>query len=382
MRPDDLRPEDLQTPTLLIHLDRVRHNLASMRRWLGGAMDRWRPHVKTCKVPEVLSLLLDAGVRRFKCATTREAAVLLQTATDARCGPIDVLLAMSSHGANLERARALAATHDTHRLAMLTEEPQHAAALHARRLGAFVDLDPGYHRTGIPLLERDRIAAVVRAAGPAMRGLHCYDGHLHDGTMAEREAQAHAIYRDFAALARALDVRGELVTSGTPTFPAALAFADFAAFEHTISPGTVVYWDARSAQLGIEGFRCAVEVQARVISRPTAERFTVDAGSKALDAAAGDPCAELVGEWTATALTPSEEHLPLRSAPGSTPPLGTLVRLVPRHVCPTVNLADDAVLLDEGRVVAIVPIRARGHETVPSTTPASSRQARQQVERP
>ncbi|HEU4418726.1 MAG TPA: alanine racemase, partial [Planctomycetota bacterium] len=97
-----MRLQDLQTPTLLIHLDRVRHNLAAMQRWLGGAMDRWRPHVKTCKVPEVLALLLKAGVRRFKCATTREADVLLQTATHARCGPIDVLLVMSTHGANLE----------------------------------------------------------------------------------------------------------------------------------------------------------------------------------------------------------------------------------------------------------------------------------------
>jgi D-serine deaminase-like pyridoxal phosphate-dependent protein len=356
--------QDLQTPTLLIHLDRVRHNLAAMQRWLGGAMDRWRPHVKTCKVPEVLALLLQGGVRRFKCATTREADVLLQAATDARCGPIDVLLAMSTHGANLERATALAATHRAHRLSMLSEEPSHAAALHELGLGVFVDLDPGYHRTGIPLPERERIAAVARAAGPGLRGLHCYEGHLHDGTMAEREARAHAIYRDFAVLARALVKRGELCTSGTPTFPAALAFSDFQAFDHTVGAGTVVYWDARSAQLGIEGFRCAVEVQARVISRPTAERFTVDAGSKALDAAAGNPCAELAGEWTGTALTPSEEHLPLRCAPGAAPPAGTLVRLVPRHVCPTVNLADEAVLLDEGRIVAIVPIRARGHETV------------------
>jgi D-serine deaminase-like pyridoxal phosphate-dependent protein len=367
-----MRLQDLQTPTLLIHLDRVRHNLAAMQRWLGGAMDRWRPHVKTCKVPEVLSLLLQAGVRRFKCATTREADVLLESATHARCGPIDVLLAMSTHGANLERATALAAAHHAHRLSLLTEEPLHAAALHSRRLGAFVDLDPGYHRTGIPLAERERIAAVVRAAGPSMRGLHCYDGHLHDGTMAERQTLAHSIYRDLTALARDLDVRSELVTSGTPTFPAALAFRDFDAFDHTISPGTVVYWDARSAQLGIEGFRCAVEVQARVISRPTAERYTVDAGSKALDAAAGNPCAELACEWTGTAQTPSEEHLPLRCASGAAPPLGTLVRLVPRHVCPTVNLADEAVLLDEGRIVGIVPIRARGHETVAGPSPRAA----------
>lgn len=367
-----MRPEDLQTPTLLIHLDRVRHNLATMGRYLGGRMERWRPHVKTCKVPEVLALLLQHGVRRFKCATTREAEVLLTTARTAAAGAgIDVLFAMAQHGPNLARATALANAEPQHRFALLTEAPEHAAELRARGLGAFVDLDPGYHHTGIPLAEFDRIAAVAQAAGPALRGLHCYDGHLHSGSLAARTAAAHTIYAEFVALARRLGVRGELITSGTPTFPAALGFADFADFEHTVSPGTVVYWDARSDQLGIDGFQCAVEVQTRVISCPTSGRFTLDAGSKALDAAAGDPCAELRGTCQATALTPSEEHLPMRTTAGNSPALGTVLRLVPRHVCPTVNLADDAVLLDGGRVVAIVPVRARGHETLPAVATAA-----------
>lgn len=361
-----MRLDDLQTPTLLIHLDRVRHNLATMARWLDGRIARWRPHVKTCKVPEVLALLLDSGVRKFKCATTREAEVLAGVAAARDGAPIDVLLAMAMHGPNLDRAEALAAAHPRHRFAVLTEEPGHAAGLRERGLRGFVDLDPGFHRTGIPLAEADRIDAVVAAAGDGFAGLHCYDGHLHDGTMADRTARAHPIYAELVAHAARLGVRGELVTSGTPTFPAALSFPGFHGFDHTVSPGTVVYWDARSDRLGIPGFQCAVEVQARVVSRPTTDRFTLDAGSKALDAGAGNPCAELRGDWHATAQTPSEEHLPMRTAGGPAPPLGTLMRLVPRHVCPTVNLADEAVLLDRERVVAVVPVRARGHETLPA----------------
>ena len=48
------------------------------------------------------------------------------------------------------------------------------------------------------------------------------------------------------------------------------------------------------------------------------------------------------------------------------PPLGSLVRLVPTHVCPTVNLADEAVLIEGGQMQRIVPVRARGHETLGS----------------
>ncbi|MFO1076938.1 MAG: alanine racemase [Planctomycetota bacterium] len=364
-----MRLPDLLTPALLIHLDRVRHNLAAMQRWLGGDIGRWRPHVKTCKVPEVMRLLLDIGVQRFKCATTREAEQLLALA-EAAGRRIDLLFAMAQHGANLDRVRALAAAHPRQALSVLSEDPAHAERLAAAGLGVFVDLDPGYHRTGIALAARDRIAAAARAAGAQLRGLHCYDGHLHDATPADRRAAAHRVYAELIALADALGMRGELATSGTPTFPDALAFPGFAGRDHTVGPGTVVYWDARSEALGIDGFTCAAEVLARVISHPAPGRFTVDAGSKAVDAAAGTPCVRLQPPWRGTAATPSEEHLPFAAAdPQAVPPLGTLVRLVPAHVCPTVNLADDAVLLEGGEIVAIVPVRARGHETAAVAPP-------------
>lgn len=356
--------DDLQTPALLIHLDRVRHNLSTMRQWLRGDLRRWRPHVKTCKVPEVLAMFLQGGIRRFKCATTREAEVLLAAADAEADVEIDLLFAMAQHGSNLRRLGALAATHPRHRISVLSEDASHAAAVRAHGFGVFVDLDPGYHRTGIPLAETARIREVVTAAGDALGGLHCYDGHLHDNDPEVRRTAAHAVYGELTALARILGVSGELITSGTPTFPAAITFDEFAEFDHTISPGTVVYWDARSEELDIPGFAFAVEVLGRVVSRPTDECFTVDAGSKALDAAAGSPCALLVDAIDARAGTPSEEHLPLRMSSGKAPAVGTIVRLVPRHVCPTVNLADEAVLLDDGKIQAIVPVAARGHETV------------------
>ena len=111
--------EDLQTPCLLIDLDKVKQNLSRMRELLADDMTRWRPHVKTTKVPEVLSLLLEASVRRFKCATSREAEVLLDCATE----PVDLLVAMSHRGPNLRRIVDLASAFPMHRFSMLSEEP-------------------------------------------------------------------------------------------------------------------------------------------------------------------------------------------------------------------------------------------------------------------
>ena len=49
--PDDF--ERILSPSLVVFLDRVRENLARMNASLAGDLDRWRPHVKTTKIPEV-----------------------------------------------------------------------------------------------------------------------------------------------------------------------------------------------------------------------------------------------------------------------------------------------------------------------------------------
>ena len=61
---------------------RVRENVQRMIDY-AGSVDRWRPHLKTTKIPEVWSELLHAGVRQFKCATTREADVMVGVAAAA-----------------------------------------------------------------------------------------------------------------------------------------------------------------------------------------------------------------------------------------------------------------------------------------------------------
>lgn len=355
---------DLQTPTLLVRLDRVRANVRRTLELLGGDAGRWRPHVKTAKIPAVMRMLVDAGVRHFKCATGRELAVLLSAAGET---PIDVLVAISHRGANLRRIAALAAEAAPHRVSVLTEDPRHAREARAigPRLGLFVDLDPGGLRSGIPLYDEERMLATRQACGPAFAGLHCYEGHLHGADPDERARACERILARLAEVAGKLDAAShEVVTSGTPTFVEMLALAGGCGLLHRVSPGTVVYWDLRSQELGIEGFSTAAHVLARVVSAPRPDRVTADAGSKALDAAAGAPCARVRGRDDLEALTPSEEHLPLRITGGRPPAPGELLELVPRHVCPTVNLADEAVLLEGDEITEIVPVTARGHEVL------------------
>jgi D-serine deaminase-like pyridoxal phosphate-dependent protein len=356
----------LLSPALVIHLDLVRANLRAMLSLTEGGA-RWRPHVKTTKTPAVYAELLAAGLRYYKCATLREARVLLETAASAGVLELDLLLAYPLVAPALGELGRLARAHPRARLSVLCED-ERALTDVPTEVGIFLDLDPGMRRTGIPLAARDRIRALAVAAGLRLRGLHHYEGHLH-GPLAERRAQCNATYHELLVLVDALAGDGvvveELITSGTPAFAHALLFEPFRSprWIHRVSPGTVVFHDARSAEENSElPLVPAAVVFARVVSHPAPDVVTCDAGSKSLAAEAGDPCAVVLGHPEMVALPPSEEHLPLRVPSARAPARGAPLMLVPRHVCPTVNLAEEAVLVENGRVLDTVPVRARAHD--------------------
>jgi D-serine deaminase-like pyridoxal phosphate-dependent protein len=355
--------DGLLSPALLIDLGLVRANVRRVIA-LCGSPERWRPHVKTTKTPAVFAELLAAGVRHFKCATLREARCLLQTAR-ALGHAIDLVVAYPLVAPALGELARLAAEHPEARLAVLAETPALARAA-PDAVGVLVDVDPGMHRTGVPLEDRTAIRAVAQAAGARFRGLHHYAGHLH-GPDDERRERCHAGYRELVTLADELARAGcapdELVTSGTPAFRHALGFEGFVGRTHRVSPGTVVLHDLRSEEENPTlGRAPAAVVLARVVSRPRADVVTCDAGSKSLAAEAGDPCALVLDHPGLVAERPSEEHLPLRVDSGPAPERGTALFLVPRHVCPTVNLAEEAVLVEDGKVRASVPVAARAHD--------------------
>lgn len=357
----------LRTPALVIDADAVAGNIAAMVRAIGGDPRRWRPHVKTAKLPFVFRQLLGAGLSRFKCATTLELATLLDA------GATDVLVAFPHAGANVARIREIAAANPAARVTGLIEAPVHLDAWRDSGLDLFADLNPGMNRTG-GVADADRLASLAAAIGDAgctFTGLHWYDGHMHGfDDLAARERAAHAGYDRLGAVVAALAARGvavgEVIVAGTPAAVAASTYAPFAEWptEVTVSPGTVVYNDTTSlAQLPPDwGLVPAVHVVATVVSHPTLSRFTCDAGHKAVSADAGVPTCAIVGHPDWSPQRPSEEHLPVDVAAGSPlPPIGSRIALRPRHVCPTVNNFDHAVIAAGGRL-HVEPVTARGRE--------------------
>ncbi len=361
---------DLLTPCLVVWIDKVRRNVAQVIDALGGTPDRWRPHLKTTKLPPLWDELVREGVRHFKVATTREARVLLQSlARSAVEG--DVLVAYPLLGPNLAALGKLAETHSRCRLSVLVEDLTLLPEI-SPHLGLFIDINPGMDRTGIPIDQTHRILTLARAAGRRLRGLHFYDGH-QVGPQPERRAAIHAGYDALIALVTMLRAEGievpEIVTSGTPAFLAAAQHWPLRRLDgtvHRVSPGTVILHDGRSQELNPDfALQPAALLYTRVVSQPREGRFTCDAGSKSLAAEAGNPCAHVLGHPDWVPAIPSEEHLPIDVPGEAMPVLGEELLLIPRHVCPTVNLAEEILLLDGENWLGVAPVEARAHDLLP-----------------
>ena len=116
---------------------------------------------------------------------------------------------------------------------------------------------------------------------------------------------------------------------------------------------------------------------ARVVSNPRAGMVTLDCGSKSIAAEAGDPAGYVIGYPEVTARSCSEEHMPCsvtelaessgKRKRGATDPWqsknrGEVCFVVPEHICPTVNLADEVVVIREvSSEIEVRRVDARGH---------------------
>lgn len=359
-------PSNVFSPSLLFYKDAIRQNIARAIEIAGGP-DRLRPHAKTHKTREIIRMQMAAGVTKHKCATIAEAEMI------AACGAPDVLIAYPMVGPNCGRVARLAAKFPATRFGVTVDHPaplndlSAAAAAAGRTIDVYLDINCGMNRTGIAAGDAafDLYRHLSASPGLNAAGFHVYDGHNSQEALDERKKAVHDLLQPVIELRRRLEKSGlsvaRLVVGGTPTFPVH-AKLDLPGVE--CSPGTLSLHDFnygnRYPELGITP---AAILLTRVISRPTDDRVTLDLGYKAVspDQPAGKRCALLdVADYEA--VLQNEEHLVIRTphAKGFTP--GDVIYAIPAHVCPTVALHRQALVLQNGEVVERWDIVGRDRE--------------------
>ncbi len=357
--------DEIVSPALVVYRDFVEHNIKTVGNIVGG-YGGLRPHIKTHKMSQIARMEMAAGVTKFKCATPKEAAML------AGVGAKDIVIAYHIVGPQIHRIIELRRTHPDVDFKIIADDPGAIAILSEAcqaadvTVGVLIDLNTGLNRTGStpgePSLKLARL--IHDAPGLTFKGLHVYDGHVGGGPDEERQQEAKASI-DLGVETRSLIEEAgipinEVVASGSRGFDVS---AREAAVD-TVSPGTWTLWDTGYGDFLEFPFKWAALIISRVLSRPADDLVTLDAGNKSVAPDTPAPHFRILGlDGEPEFLIRNEEHQLLRWPKGQEPPrVGDVLYLVPAHVCTTVNMWDEAYVIDSsGQWTETWPIDARGH---------------------
>jgi len=355
---------DVFSPALLFYKDLIRRNISRAIE-IAGRPERLRPHVKTHKTREIVRLEIDAGIMKHKCATVAEAELL------ASCGAKEVLIAYNLVGPNCSRLSRLVEAYPDCRFAVTADNElvlrflSDAMAKEKQQVDAMLDIDVGQHRTGIaPGAAALSLYALTNQL-PGLRpgGLHVYDGHNHQESLAQRRAAVESQMGPVLRFRSQLEENGLpvpcIVAGGTPTFP---IYAQLGVPGLECSPGTCFLHDHGygTRYIDISGFVPAALLLTRVISRPTPTRITMDLGYKAVasDPPAGKRCF-LLDVPDCEAVMQNEEHLVVETPAAERFNPGDEIYAIPTHICPTCAMHKEAYVVENGEVTGRWQISAR-----------------------
>ena len=355
-------PSAIETPIGYVDLRRVAANAARVSEYASAHGIGWRPHIKTHKSKTVARIQLDAGARGLTVATLREAEVMSEL-TD------DILLAYPPVGAH--KLRRLAELPEAIRLKVALDSQDvldplaSAASAAGRTVGILVEQDVGMGRVGVQT-SAEVVALARRAhdlAGVDFRGILFYPGHVR---MSEADQGEHlsSVAARLDQTLSALDsagLRSEIVSGGST--PTVWRSHEIDALTE-IRSGSCIFNDREAVDVGVAELQhVAYTVLATVVSTAVPGQAVVDAGSKALakeSRGGGGGFGVLLDRPDVIVSSLSEEHGVLDlGATTWRPRIGDTVRIVPNHVCVSVNLQDH-LLVEDGDGYDLLTLEGRG----------------------
>jgi D-serine deaminase-like pyridoxal phosphate-dependent protein len=354
-------PDGIDTPSVVVDIDVVEHNVTSWARRFADRGVGIRPHTKTSKCLPIISRQVAAGCVGLTIATLGEGEVL------ADAGFTELFQAYPLWAGNPDRARRLRALHDRAHLLVGLESAESAAALGAamRRsatpLEVLIEIDPGLRRSGVLPGEALAIAQAAADAGLLVRGAFTFGGHGYANCEAAPTAGDDEV-NCLAAAAESLRAAGfdtsVLSAGSTPT-------ATHSARPPVTDerPGTYVFHDNQQVTLGVAGLdEVALCVAATVVASHADGRFVLDSGSKAL-ASDRPPWVSghgLLPAYPEATIRSLSEHHAVAWTKGPRPRIGDVVAVIPNHVCTVVNLVDELIAVSYGEMVDRWPVASRG----------------------
>lgn len=353
---------NIVSPSLLVYPDRIVKNIQTMIEMAGG-VERLRPHVKTYKIAEIIELQLKFGITKFKCATIAEAELLATSGAD------DILLAMQPVGSTINRFFELIEKFPSSSFSTIVdcEEVIKEIATKAKKTGKVVplwlDINNGMDRTGAAPNE-EAVALYRRISKHSnliAKGLHVYDGHIHESDYDLREEICDKDFLPVIELKNKIERLGikieTIVAGGTPTFPIHTKRGNV-----ELSPGTPLLWDQGYADAYQDlNFLPAAVLLCNVISKPKNDLVCLNLGHKAVAAEMPFPRVKLLNFENCQQISHSEEHLVLKCKDADQYQVGDVCYAIPTHICPTVPKYASVLTVENGKITGSWDVAARDH---------------------
>jgi D-serine deaminase-like pyridoxal phosphate-dependent protein len=337
----------VDTPAPIILVDVMQDNIDRMQGFAVQHNLDVRPHVKTHKCVEIGWRQVKAGAVGITAGNIGEAEIF------AAAGFDDIFIAYPiwPSGTKGLRLRKLAVTT---RLRVGVDNFAAIDALadamgtEAERLQVVIEVDCGARRSGAPPEIAGDLAAAARRRGLVPVGIFTYPGH----GSSNRDARKAAALDQEAALTtavrsfNAVGISPEVVSAGsTPT----VEFSTASSVITEIRPGEYVFNDLNNARLGAcTEDQIALFVAGTVVSSWVPDQVILDVGSKALSREGSPEIGYGAVPGTSAILSKLNEYhgfLPL-PAGDFRPSVGTVLPIVPNHVCPVVINFEELIVTD------------------------------------
>lgn len=239
----------MNRPTLLLNVAQMERNIGRMVAKTAAEGVIFRPHFKTHQSAELGQLFRAHGLSRITVSSLDMATYF------ADHGWGDITVAVPANVREMDKINALA---QRITLNLLVENPTTAATLAAEvrhPLHIWLEMDTGYHRTGVPHNEPDAALAIWRIihAAPQLHfaGLLTHAGHSY---LARTTAELADLHQQTIGRLRPLQTL--LLAHGQPTCPLSLGDTPTASvLDHfpgadELRPGNFVFYDLMQAQIG------------------------------------------------------------------------------------------------------------------------------------
>lgn len=331
-------------PKLFIDPDQVRSNISDMATKASKSSIEFRPHFKTHQSKAIGKMFREFGVKGITVSSIKMAKYFSDDGWD------DITIAFPANVLASSYYDSISENCELKTLVISKEVVERLDSTLTRPIGLYVEIDPDYGRSGIPIGDVDSIRSVLdaidRSAHCYPAGFYCHAGHTYKAR--SKEEVTEIAIQALEKLSTLKTVFPDLPLCFGDT-PSCSVLDDFGAVDQ-ISPGNFVFYDWMQVRIGsCSPNEIAVYMECPIIEKfPDRKQVLIHGGavhfskdSVNIDGnlSYGEPMLKHLSEETYVKSL-SQEHGIVQCSPAVFDQLnvGEIIQIFPIHSCLTADL--------------------------------------------